>query len=968
MAQIGPPGAATESGGTTMTTSHHAKYWAQCLQQQGAQGEVAGISRSIANARVDLNPHQIDAALFALRSPLSKGALLADEVGLGKTIEAGIVLAQKWAERRRRILLIAPATLRKQWQNELAGKFFLDSVIVETKTVNDAKKKGERDPLRRDDAVVIVSYEFAYARAAEVASLHWDLVVCDEAHRLRSVYKGTKKAKAIADAIKEPRKLLLTATPLQNNLLELYGLVSILDDQVFGPQDSFVAQYVKSDDEAERNGALRDRLAAVCHRTLRRQVLEYIRFTRREAITVHFTPTAAEQALYDKVNDYLQREVLVALPTRQRKLITMVLRKLLASSSRAIGATLEKFVGRLKAMRPDAAEVAEALGDYEALGETAEEWGDDEGEGTSPTAQSAFGASDDALPQELTALQGYIRLAASIAEDQKTTSLLSGLETAFASATAKGARRKAVVFTESVKTQEYLVEWLGARGFAGKIAVMNGTNTDATSKSIYEAWKRKHAARWRDVSSGARTADMKAAIVEAFQGDQYEILIATESAAEGVNLQFCSIVVNYDLPWNPQRVEQRIGRCHRYGQQHDVLVVNFINDKNEADQRVHQLLAQKFQLFSGVFGASDEILGTLESGIDIEQAIADIYQRCRTREEIAASFDALQARFDAQVRAAMADTRQKVLDHLDEEVHEKLRVHRDRAKESLAERERWLLDLCRHELGASATFDDAEARFTVADPDGGSRRFSLRWPTAEENGEEFLRFDHPFAQELVKRADARPTPPVHLKLAWDARAAALAPYRGHGGWLRVVRLEADSLDRKESTLLVAAVTDGGAVLADDVARKLFALPVTATAPEAGAAPAALIAELGRLRDAWRELSASRERQYLDEEELKLDTRIEDIRLGLEAEVKALDKEVTALRKASKTAKTLAEKVDAQKKIRAVSERRDDKQRKLYEALAKHRADHDDYIKRLEAQAAARAERFEEVFTVRWTVA
>src|SRR5204863_2505033 len=112
------------------------------------------------------------------------------------------------------------------------------------------------------------------------------------------------------------------------------------------------------------------------------------------------------------------------------------------------------------------------------------------------------------------------------------------------------------------------------------------------------------------------------------------LLIATESGAEGVNLQFCSLVVNYDLPWNPMRVEQRIGRCHRYGQRHDVVVVNFLNKRNAADQRVFQLLSEKFQLFDGVFGASDEVLGAVESGVDIEKRIAQVYQNARTEREI----------------------------------------------------------------------------------------------------------------------------------------------------------------------------------------------------------------------------------------------------------------------------------------------------------------------------------------------
>ncbi|MFD2838881.1 helicase-related protein [Azotobacter vinelandii] len=128
-----------------------------------------------------------------------------------------------------------------------------------------------------------------------------------------------------------------------------------------------------------------------------------------------------------------------------------------------------------------------------------------------------------------------------------------------------------------------------------------------------------------------KTADTRAALVEHFK-ERGTIMIATEAGAEGINLQFCSLVINYDLPWNPQRIEQRIGRCHRYGQKHDVVVVNFVDRSNEADARVYQLLSQKFKLFEGVFGASDEVLGAIGSGVDFERRIAAIYQKLpRTR-------------------------------------------------------------------------------------------------------------------------------------------------------------------------------------------------------------------------------------------------------------------------------------------------------------------------------------------------
>jgi SNF2 family DNA or RNA helicase len=258
-------------------TSFHAKYWAYNLRLAHPRDSVDALSRSIGNARVDLNPHQVDAALFALRSPYSKGVLLADAVGLGKTIEASLILAQKWVERRRRILLIVPATLRKQWQVELEEKFFLPSVILETRTANALVKQGIANPFLADDRIVIGSYQFVYAKRDLVRRVDWDLVVIDEARRLRSIYKGAKTAEGIVDAIRPAPKLLLTTTPLQNSLLELYGLVGILDSEVFGSQDAFQAQFLATDDPEQRDTALRERLQHVCERN----VLEHLFQERR---------------------------------------------------------------------------------------------------------------------------------------------------------------------------------------------------------------------------------------------------------------------------------------------------------------------------------------------------------------------------------------------------------------------------------------------------------------------------------------------------------------------------------------------------------------------------------------------------------------------------------------------------------------------------------------------------------------
>jgi adenine-specific DNA-methyltransferase len=546
-----------------LNTPFHSKYHAAALTLRGPSGAIESLSRSIANSRVDLNPHQVDAALFAIHSPLTKGVLLADEVGLGKTVEAGIVITQRWAERRRKILLILPATLRKQWQQELTEKFSLPSVILE----------GRGATLRQTDRIAICSYHFAASRSDDLKQIPWDLVVVDEAHRLRNVWKTSSKiAQAIAEGISHAPKVLMTATPLQNSLVELYGLVSILDPRVFGDIASFRDQFLNgANSEAVRNLSLKERLAGICTRTLRKQVLEYIKFTQRVPLTQDFLPTDDEQELYRLVSQYLQRETLYALPASQRTLLTLVLRKLLASSTFAIAGTLNTLVARLEAASNDLADGVTS--DFEDFSEVADEWPPDSGD----QAGLDLKPSPDLLKEELTELRRYAALAERIRKNSKGEALLTALSTGMAKAAALGAPRKAVVFTESRRTQQYLFDLLTEHGFAGRLVLINGDNSDPYSKAIYDAWLRRNAGS--SAVSGSRTADMKAALVEEFR-ERATILIATESAAEGVNLQFCSLVINYDLPWNPQRIEQRIGRCHRYGQKHDVVVVNFLNRAN----------------------------------------------------------------------------------------------------------------------------------------------------------------------------------------------------------------------------------------------------------------------------------------------------------------------------------------------------------------------------------------------------
>jgi len=587
-------------------TDYHAKYLAHELTRRFASDSVEKLASVLSDAQVDLNPHQVEAALFAFRNPFSKGAVLADEVGLGKTIEAGLLLAEHWAEGKRHLLVIVPANLRKQWSQELSDKFHLPSVILEARTFNEWIKAGNLNPFDTD-RIILCSYQFARTKEPYVRQTPWSLVVIDEAHRLRNVYKNTSK---IANSIKESlapfRKVLLTATPLQNSLLELYGLVSIIDDHWFGDLRSYRTQYARLGNAANF-AELKERLNPICKRTLRRQVLEYVSYTNRHALVQEFVPSSDEQRLYDLVSDYLQQPTLYALPASQRQLMTLILRKLLASSTYAISGTLEALANKLQTAAADAEAVDappdEVAEDWEELDELADEWDEESDDSLTSSKNKLSPLQLAELRREMEQLREFHVLAESIKKNSKGEVLLTALRRGFEAAVKaqKGQavaaiQQKAIVFTESRRTQKYLFDILEQTEFAGKGMIFNGTNTDPKLREIYRTWLERNAGT--DRVSGSPSADMRAALVECFR-DEASILIATEAAAEGINLQFCNLVVNYDLPWNPQRIEQRIGRCHRYGQKFDVVVVNFLNKSNAADQRVYQLLDEKFKLFSG---------------------------------------------------------------------------------------------------------------------------------------------------------------------------------------------------------------------------------------------------------------------------------------------------------------------------------------------------------------------------------
>lgn len=960
-------------------TLQHAKYFAHELTINKSKNDVSRISQSLFNSCVDLNPHQIDAALFALRSPLSKGVILADEVGLGKTIEAGLILCQYWAERKRKLLVVCPASLRKQWSLELQDKFNLSSLVLETKVYKEKKKQGILNPFDNESHVIIVSSNYVARMFGDIKAINWDLVVIDEAHKLRNVYrKSAKTSQSVKFALEDSKKILLTATPLQNSNLELYGLASLIDENIFGDKESFREKYSSSESDLLE---LRSRLKYFCHRTLRSQVLEYVSYTKRNPLTESFTPSEDEFTLYKKISDFLSRTDTLTIKASQRHLMTMMLRKLLASSSRAISNTLETLLERLIKMTDTDDDKKDKNENYEMIIEeiiSNEDFGSDyledlENEEEIPCNMEKESQSErtlkERIEEEKKELQSFLDLAKSINVDAKSKALLRALETGFDTMSKLGAARKAVIFTESRKTQDYLKDFLENNNYQGKIVLFNGSNADPLSKKIYDQWVEKNLSSGR--LTGVKDVDIKTALVEHFRDDA-EIFIATEAAAEGINLQFCSLLVNYDLPWNPQRIEQRIGRCHRYGQKYDVLVINFLNKRNEADARVYELLTEKFRLFEGVFGASDEVLGLIESGLDFEKKLHQICNECRTPKEIEKSFEALRKELDKNIESRMQKTKKLLFEHFDEDVHQRLRLKLDSAREELSKVEKLFWSLSKIQLHKIADFNDNDLSFYLhksPEKDFSKGLYNLISKSHANIQSNYLyRLSHPLGEYCIDKAKTLNTRDEHLIFDISnhpVKISLLENLKGKKGYLSLKKLIIESFGLDEKLFFIS-ITENGEVLDNEVAEKLFRCLVKEIKP---------ITINGEYKDNLNRVFESAKEQYLTEiyeyhqqffkeEYERIDKWENDMLLSAEKELKDVREKLKVIGREIRAAESLEVLANLQKKESELKNKRRRLRRDIDDIEDEISEKANQMKKELESRLKQRIYT-EEIFTISW---
>lgn len=945
-----------------LLSDYQAKFYAHELERSYASDHVGRLAGLLFDAQVDPKPHQVDAALFALQTPFTPGVILADEVGLGKTIEAGIVISQYWAERKRRILIITPSSLRQQWMQELNEKFALPASLLERGNLDELTRSGAHEQ------ILICSYEFAKSQYLSLTR-PWDLVVCDEAHRLRSYWTGQAKIAAnVARICRGATKtVMLTATPLQNRLEELFGLVSVFAPDYFRSLDTFKERYINNP-EGIGNDDLSARVAQIAKRTLRKDANKYIRFTTRIPLTIAFTPSEDEIQLYDFINSYLQRPFLWAFAKSQRHLSALILRKRLGSSSYAVASTLESIADRLEAEANSGKRRNDAGAFIKDQDLTSEER--EEADHTNAPLEGVEGSERAEMLAEVQELRDYAELARSITVNQKAVKLVDALEQGFAKLREIGAPEKAIIFTDSTVTQEYLAQSLCDAGWGEGLVLFNGTNSSTEANEIYRKWLEEN--KGSDLVTGIHAADRRKALVDEFR-QHGRLMIATEAAAEGINLQFCSMLVNYDLPWNPQRVEQRIGRVHRFGQKHNVVVVNFSNKGNLAEERILQLLTEKFQLFTSVFGSSDEVLGQIEDGLDFEKNIAAILDRCTTAEQIDAEFTKLEERYAAQISREMKSTRKKVFDNLDPKVRDKLKSYDTQTGVVLNAFERLLIALTRYELADLATFNDTATQFTLTQPPVPGITIGEYFFKAEpRKGAHQYRYSSELCQWVVDSAKKHKTPPARLtfQIKGSVRVTAIARrLRNKTGRLTVhettFTMQAGNQNLRETYLLLAGFFEDGTPMDHEQIRDLLDLTCINAAPETVSTDGFSEA-IDTLRSHLANDVQDRNATFYLQQEALIDAARLDLKAVFDAKVRDFHAKEATATKAARKASSTAEQLKLTREARQWRRRAEEADDEYRHERDKLRNESDTYLdnamRALDAQVST-----DELFTINWEV-
>lgn len=817
-----------------------------------------------ASSDIEIYPYQIAAAMFALRSPYLKGAVLADEGSLGKTYESLLVISQLYFEGRDRILVIVPTPLLYQWSKILENRFSVPFEVVDHETAAGSNPFDS-------NSVVLTTYEYAALNADLIEKIEWNIVVFEEAHRLSK--PDNKTTITLKAAVGEAFKLLLTATPMQNSIMDLFGLIEFIDTGALGDVDAFYKRYFR---KPENYGELAATVNRYCFRTLRSQVDNYVKIPRRIPVTADYPLSAKELKLSAMVDDYLKKPHKPAFPKMDNYDLTLMWGRALSSSPFALCKLADTAFGRVN--EPELIEIAEFSADIQPK---------DTGKG-----------------QEL----------------------LKALKFAFAQLKKRGANRKAIIFTESGATLGFLHLLLCD---TYKILAFDGSKSSDYS------------------------------VIEKFEAEA-EILIATNVAAEGFNLEFCSFVVNYDLPYNVLMLEQRMMRCHRQGQQNDVVVLNFLSKQNFADVRMLELINKRVLQFDGIMGMSDDVVGNFTDSA--ATGIAAAFASARHRKEIEVDF--LSALFAHKERntAVVQAAENALFTTFTHDIADKVTITPQYIKNRTAEINTNLWDLVSPFLEERGYILNNEEQ-TAALPDNVESPYLFYYWTGTRN-KPYTGLRAYGAKNDFKPVSGRVTlaSPIGRGVLYNMECADEGMVLAQGAlectlafYTVTVAEKGDSADYS-----VFAGKTADQLLSDKECRALMALPVLNFTEAGRRSPAWLKGSTGRSHphelDSLIDLKAFKERAVLDigdarrEETAAITERARREKSLLNREVESLKNELRQIENILSRTGSVAERVDAEKRKATASRDLKSREQSLFMDCMRLDVKAEEAMKRLTEQA------------------
>ncbi len=551
--------------------------------------------QSLSNSRTRILAHQVESTHIIVNA-FKQRFLIADEVGLGKTIEAGLVIKEMiYRYNYERIVIVCPASLLYQWQNEMESKFNERFIVMDRKVMTAAQKEvGEGGNPWKVHSKLIVSIDFIKNKTFEpdLMRTSWDAVIFDEAHRLRRDANSSTLGYNTAEIMSHKTKslLLLSATPFRGKLEELYFLIALLDKNLLGPFQSFYNEYCL---EGADLSVLKRKLSEV---VIRRTKKDIGGFTQRHARTIRFQLYPDERLLYDETTKYVVEEFNRALQSENRAVgfVMTVFQKLLDSSSYALMRALENRSIKMEELIARAESCQDEVVEFDFARIGLENFTDEEEEQRQEDALSMKKTLEE-LKLELSVINRLLKIARGISKNKKGEKLVQLIKDL-----KKKGHHKFIIFTQFRTTQDYLVSIL--KNFS--CVVFNGSmSKDEKEEAILEFKEEK------------------------------EIIIATEAGGEGRNMQFCDVLINYDLPWSPLKIEQRIGRIHRFGQENDVHIYNF-STRDTVAERVLQVLTEKLKLFEESIGTPDIMLGQVEDEVNLNTLFMELASGRKSKREI----------------------------------------------------------------------------------------------------------------------------------------------------------------------------------------------------------------------------------------------------------------------------------------------------------------------------------------------